>query len=226
MILADGEAGSQAAVKANATRSSALNFGFNQPHIIAGACMWCSPGTTNRKTRPFLDRHGEHGFLRVHLSSCVVPLCQYRAERTVGALLKTPAGRGTGRAMDLFNGLARPCWHSTGYTLVTCVLYEMFSQLWHLFVLAPAVVGHGIVWEPSCPSAVTSLNSTLPIVCGSLAVPLDYSNTSSNETLVVPIYKIPVANGTTSKNSVLLNFGGPGNPGLDSFAANASALQL
>ncbi|KAF2486401.1 proteinase [Neohortaea acidophila] len=102
----------------------------------------------------------------------------------------------------------------------------MLSRLLQLSVLAPAVVARGIVWESSCLSEVTSLNSTLPIVCGSLAVPRDYTNNTSNETLVLPIYKIPVANGTTSKHSVLLNFGGPGNPGLSSFAANASALQL
>lgn len=128
--------------------------------------------------------------------------------------------------MDQFKELVRPCWTSTGCIQVTCVLYMMFSRLLQLSVLAPAVVAHGIIWESSCPSAITSLDSTLPIVCGSLAVPRDYTNNTSNETLVLPIYKIPVANGTTSKHSVLLNFGGPGNPGLSSFAANASALQL
>lgn len=102
----------------------------------------------------------------------------------------------------------------------------MFSQVLPLCVLALAVTAQDIAWKPVCGPEITQYNSTLPIVCGSLSVPLDYTIADSNQTLDLLLYKVPVANGTESKHSVLVNFGGPGNDGLGMLAANASALRL
>lgn len=54
-----------------------------------------------------------------------------------------------------------------------------------------------------------SINSTLPIQCGTLTVPLDYTNTSDGRTIDLALLRIPTLN-TTSKGSILFNFGGPG----------------
>ena len=103
----------------------------------------------------------------------------------------------------------------------------MLSRILLLPALASVVLAstHKIVWKASCPAEIASLNSTLPIVCGSLAVPLDYTNVSSGN-LDLLLYKIAVGSGTKSKHTVLLNFGGPGNDGLAMFSANATGLQL
>lgn len=112
------------------------------------------------------------------------------------------------------------------HLFVTRLLFSMLSRFLPLSLLASPALTHEIVWKPSCPPEITSLNSSLPIVCGSLQVPLDYTNVSSTKTLDLHLYKIAVANGTKSKHSVLLNFGGPGNDGLNNFSMNSSALQL
>ncbi|ETS76223.1 hypothetical protein PFICI_11610 [Pestalotiopsis fici W106-1] len=54
-----------------------------------------------------------------------------------------------------------------------------------------------------------SINSTLPIQCGTLTVPLDYTNVSDTRTIDLALLRIPSLN-TTSKGSILFNFGGPG----------------
>ncbi|KAF3022560.1 hypothetical protein E8E14_013001 [Neopestalotiopsis sp. 37M] len=54
-----------------------------------------------------------------------------------------------------------------------------------------------------------SINSTLPIQCGTLTVPLDYTNASDGRTIDLALLRIPTLN-TTSKGSILFNFGGPG----------------
>lgn len=67
-----------------------------------------------------------------------------------------------------------------------------------------------IQWRPC---VFPSLN-TKPIECGSLSVPLDYTNPFSNETVTLALIKSPARNPTSAENnkkkSILLNFGGPG----------------
>jgi len=67
--------------------------------------------------------------------------------------------------------------------------------------------GSKIQWGPC-----TDFNSTVPIQCGNLSVPLDYTNPNSTETLQLQLLKVP-ATKTPSKGSILFNFGGPGEPG-------------
>ncbi|KAM0814410.1 putative TAP-like protein-domain-containing protein [Seiridium cardinale] len=54
-----------------------------------------------------------------------------------------------------------------------------------------------------------AFNSTVTVLCGSLEAPLDYTDSSSNETVSLDLVKVPAA-ATPSKGSILFNFGGPG----------------
>jgi hypothetical protein len=69
----------------------------------------------------------------------------------------------------------------------------------------------------------TEVNSTAPIVCGNLAVPLDYTEPSSNSTLTLQLLKVPAIL-QPSKGSILFNFGGPGAPGRESLGLLGPAL--
>src|SRR4029434_3994369 len=90
----------------------------------------------------------------------------------------------------------------------------LIPVLLHLSLLAAAHAtspGQGI---RSCPSKQITwspcvLNGTnLPVSCGSLSVPLDYTDEHANTTLNLEIRKIPAAN-SPSKGSIFFNFGGP-----------------
>jgi len=50
-------------------------------------------------------------------------------------------------------------------------------------------------------------------VCGNFSVPLDYTNESSNETIILELAKVPATNPEPYLGSILLNFGGPGGAG-------------
>lgn len=58
----------------------------------------------------------------------------------------------------------------------------------------------------------TEVSSRVPIVCGNLKVPLDYTEPSSNATLTLQLARVP-ASLQPSKGSILFNFGGPGATG-------------
>lgn len=76
----------------------------------------------------------------------------------------------------------------------------------------------GIQWSPC------NLNGTLSILCGSLTVPLDYTDPTCTSTLDLEVLRIPTSN-ATSKGSILLNFGGPGDDGKSDFALFGAQLQ-
>jgi pimeloyl-ACP methyl ester carboxylesterase len=65
--------------------------------------------------------------------------------------------------------------------------------------------GSGITWG-SCPFADKVPG---PIECGTLKVPLDYTNPESGDMVELKLSKVPASNGP-SKGSILFNFGGPG----------------
>ncbi|EFE37774.1 proteinase, putative [Trichophyton verrucosum HKI 0517] len=75
-----------------------------------------------------------------------------------------------------------------------------------------------ISWGPC------DINATLPIQCGSLGVPLDYTDSKSNATLNLQLLKVPAINGA-SKGSILFNFGGPGFGARAKLAGAAKILQ-
>ncbi|KAF7547481.1 hypothetical protein G7Z17_g7696 [Cylindrodendrum hubeiense] len=78
---------------------------------------------------------------------------------------------------------------------------------------------HGIVWK-SCD---LGLNETAPMLCGSLVVPLDYTDTYSSETIKLELLKVDAVK-SPSKGSILFNFGGPGATGKAAFALYANLL--
>ena len=77
-----------------------------------------------------------------------------------------------------------------------------------------------VQWAP-CPA---TFNSTAPIECGSLAVPLDYSDPNSTKTLELKLLRLP-ASKKPSKGSILFNFGGPGEPGRAYMAETGAGIQ-
>ena len=68
-------------------------------------------------------------------------------------------------------------------------------------------------------------NGTLPLTCGTLSVPLDYTNNTSNVTLDLQLVKINAIK--PKKGSILINPGGLGEGGRDFIAGrNARSLQV
>lgn len=61
----------------------------------------------------------------------------------------------------------------------------------------------GIQWGPC------SFDGLLPIECGNVSVPMDYTDEQGTESLVLQLVRVP-ATVSQSSGSILLNFGGPG----------------
>ena len=80
-----------------------------------------------------------------------------------------------------------------------------------------------ITWNGPCIPAPELSNLTA--ICGSLKVPLDYVDRGSNQTLSLEIAKLP-ATKQPKKESVLVNFGGPGIVSLDKSELYTSGLQM
>ena len=81
-----------------------------------------------------------------------------------------------------------------------------------------ASVNNTINWFPC------TQNGTLPLTCGTLVVPLDYLDTTSNATLELELVKVN-ATKQPKKGSILFNPGGPGESGRD-FIAGSQAEAL
>ncbi|KAI0382424.1 TAP-like protein-domain-containing protein [Hypomontagnella monticulosa] len=75
----------------------------------------------------------------------------------------------------------------------------------------------GLQWGPC------DLNTTLPVQCAKLTVPLDYTNSLSNETLELDVIRYP-AQKEPKRGSIMLNFGGPGQDGLESMLDYAEIM--
>lgn len=78
----------------------------------------------------------------------------------------------------------------------------------------------GVRWKRCSDFGV---NATTELECGSLTVPLDYTDPDSGETLDVEILRAP-APIQPSKGSVFVNFGGPGASGKDEMSLGIGAL--
>lgn len=70
--------------------------------------------------------------------------------------------------------------------------------------LAQAELGK-IHWKGLCDPT----NATGPMICGTLDVPLDYTDSTSNKTLALDIAKWP-ATKSPAAEPIFFNFGGPG----------------
>lgn len=102
-------------------------------------------------------------------------------------------------------------------------LHRIFLQLVPLaLVSALPATPKQIQWGP-CPEGITE-NSTLPLKCGTLAVPLDYTESNNTSKHTLELIKTP-SQIPRSKGTIILNFGGPGVQGLNSFSVNVQLLQ-
>lgn len=68
-------------------------------------------------------------------------------------------------------------------------------------------------------------NGSLPLTCGTLTIPLDYTNTTSNATLELQLVKVKALK-QPSRGSILFNPGGPGEGGRDWVAGAYAHAQL
>ncbi|KAL7619812.1 hypothetical protein AAE478_010357 [Parahypoxylon ruwenzoriense] len=66
-------------------------------------------------------------------------------------------------------------------------------------------------------------NTTLPVQCAKLTVPLDYKNESDTRTIDLDVIRYP-AQKEPKRGSILLNFGGPGQDGLNSMVSYAPIM--
>ena len=71
----------------------------------------------------------------------------------------------------------------------------------------PASQTGSVSWQPC-----SQQNATIPIQCGTLTVPLDYSDPLSNKTLDLQLVKVSAVK-RPRKGSILFNPGGPGGSG-------------
>lgn len=92
----------------------------------------------------------------------------------------------------------------------------------------PLLAGSSVLAQPfESPQNTSSIQwtnctTTLPGACGTLTVPLDYTNTSSGRTLNLSLFRLD-AKFKPSKGSILVNQGGPGGDGV-TFVQGAGAL--
>lgn len=77
-----------------------------------------------------------------------------------------------------------------------------------------------VKWGP-CEESLSQ--GPIPVQCGTLAVPLDYTDEASTATINVSLLKVSATTNGTSKGSVLFNPGGPGMPGRDDVQRNAAS---
>jgi hypothetical protein len=68
-------------------------------------------------------------------------------------------------------------------------------------------------------------NATLPVTCGTLAVPLDYTNPCANETINIQLIKFN-ATKQPVKGSILFNPGGPGDSSREFLAVYAQEMMM
>ena len=93
---------------------------------------------------------------------------------------------------------------------------------------APDTLSHNIrspqriQWSP-CGDL--GFNQTVPLSCGSLTVPLDYTEPDFGENLDLQILRIPALK-QPSKGSVFFNFGGPGASGIGEMALLGNILRV
>jgi pimeloyl-ACP methyl ester carboxylesterase len=95
-----------------------------------------------------------------------------------------------------------------------------------------SLAGLALAYPTSCeaPLSISSIKWTncttklpVPGLCGTLVVPLDYTDATSNATLSLSLFKVEAAI-EPSKGSILTNPGGPGNSGVEFLQANADVM--
>lgn len=110
-------------------------------------------------------------------------------------------------------------WHQISQYSPSMVSFRVsvFVQLMNLLASTCATT---IQWG----TCADNFESAVPVDCGTLLVPLDYT-VSSNETYTLELLRAP-APVQPAKGSIVLNFGGPGEVGRATLVGNASLLQV
>jgi hypothetical protein len=86
----------------------------------------------------------------------------------------------------------------------------------------PARAATGSILWQTC----TEFNSTVPLLCGNLSVPLDYTQTDTNATMNLQLLKVPAVAKPSSNRSIIFNFGGPGDEDRLTMADAAAQMLL
>ena len=108
----------------------------------------------------------------------------------------------------------------TNMKLITAALLPPIIGTIHLTSAQSTGQNGTVNWAP-CPVQ----NGTTPLQCGSLTVPLDYSNTTSTRTLDLQLIKVSAVN-QPRKGSILINPGGPGQLGLNDVRQSGDAYLM
>lgn len=88
-------------------------------------------------------------------------------------------------------------------------LTSRLLSLASLAALAQAELGK-IHWRGPCDlTNATDMSESGPLICGTLEVPLDYTDLSSNKTITLDLAKWPATKKPVAE-PILFNFGGPG----------------
>lgn len=90
-----------------------------------------------------------------------------------------------------------------------------------IFAAVSAATGTAVHWGP----CADNLGAPLPVDCGRLAVPLDYTQHDGGEGLVLELLRAPALK-KPAKGSILINFGGPGVPCRETLAVAAPLLHM
>ncbi|KAJ6789721.1 hypothetical protein PWT90_00585 [Aphanocladium album] len=100
------------------------------------------------------------------------------------------------------------------------MLARVFITSLASLAIVPAAAA-GVQWG----RCADDFGAVLPVDCGRVSVPLDYTAPKDNEPLSLELLRSPALN-KPIKGSILLNFGGPGLPCRDSLAAAAAVLHM
>jgi hypothetical protein len=99
------------------------------------------------------------------------------------------------------------------------------------FIFSAALIGvSGASDAPStvewgaCDEALSSIG-VLPVECSNITVPLDYADAASNQTLDIPLLRVPALK-QPSKGSIIFHYGGPGPGGREAMAGFGEFMQV
>jgi hypothetical protein len=95
------------------------------------------------------------------------------------------------------------------------------------FYKASDLSTHSIQWNECDPQLVelgTVHGVTTEFFCANLVVPLDYTDLKSNKTHILELVRIPAKQNGGSKGSIIFNYGGPGDAGIETMVISAGVF--
>ena len=92
---------------------------------------------------------------------------------------------------------------------------------------APRSTTPSIQWNECDPQLVelgAAHGVTTQFFRANLTVPLDYTDLKSNKTHILELIRIPAKRDGSSKGSIIFNFGGPGDAGIETMVISAGVF--